>query len=365
MKYILVLIQFALSHYVSAQSFEARVKHTIDSFYLAHPNSVGIMVHVESKERDRTFSYAIGYSEKNLKTPLHANQPALTASNTKTYLAASILKLVEQNKLDLEQPIEKIIKTSTNSLLLNAGYQTNVILIKHLLSHTSGISDYVDDDYFKFIDQNKKYRWTRDEQIKLAMTKGKPLGMPGDTFQYADVNYLLVSEVLENTTKLSYDKAIAKLLDFKKHGLNSTWFYTIQKKPAKSKALVHQYNSKLNWDSYDLDPSWDLYGGGGIATTTNELACFLKLLFEGKIIRDTSLITKMIAPVYSKTNYCLGIRNLNINDYKAYYHGGWWGTDAMYFPQLETSIVIYVLERTEKAISSDICKQVLNIISKN
>lgn len=364
-KYILVLIQFVFSHYVLAQSFEESIKHTVDSFYLAHPNSVGIMIHIESKDKNRTYSYAVGYSDKNLKTSLYANQPALTASNTKTYLAASILKLVEQNKLDLEQPIEKIIHTNTNTLLQNAGYKTNIILIKHLLSHTSGISDYVDDDYFKFIDQNKKYRWTRDEQIKRATTIGKPLAMPGDTFHYADVNYLLATEIIENTTHQPYFKAIAKLLEFKKYKLNGTWFVSMQQSPKQSKHLVHQYYSKFEWDSYDLDPSWDLFGGGGIATNTKDLSRFFKLLFENKIIKDTTLLTKMCSPIYSKTNYCLGIRKIELNGTTAYYHGGWWGTDAMYLPELKTAITIFILERSEKAISSEISKQIIKLIETN
>jgi len=356
------LFSFLLSETLIAQSYERSIQNIIDSFYNAHPKSVGIMINIESTSKKKSWTYAVGYSDKNLKTPLNAYQPALTASNTKTFVAAAILKLVEQHKLDIEQPIDNLINNNTNNLLSNAGYLTKQINIRHLLSHTSGIADYVNDDYFDFVDKNKKYQWTRDEQIKLATTIGKPLAMPGDTFKYADINYLLATEIIENTSKQPYFTAISELLEFNKNKIHATWFVSIQKVPKKSKPLVHQYSDKFKWDSYDLNPSWDLYGGGGIATTTQDISKFFKLLFEGKIIQDTNLLSKMCSPVYSKSNYCLGIRKIVMNGQPAYYHGGWWGTDAMYFPNLKTSLAIYILERSEKNISSEICKQVLKII---
>ncbi len=336
----------------------------IDSMYQAHPKSVGIMINVESPSKNTSWTYAVGYSDKDLKKTIAPYQPALTASNTKTYVAATILKLVEQQKLDIEQSIDSIINKKTNKLLVNAGYKTNEIKIVHLLSHTSGIVDYVNDDYFDFVKKHKKHQWTRNEQIKLATTIGKPSTMPGDTFNYADINYLLATEIIENITKKPYYEAIEDVLEFNKNGLFSTWFVSKQKAPKQSKPLVHQYYEKFDWDSYDLNPSWDLYGGGGIATTTKDLSTFFQLLFEGKIIQDTNLLSKMCSPVFSKTNYGLGIRKVVLNNYTGYYHGGWWGTDAIYFPELKTAVTIYILERSEKDISSEICTQVLKIITR-
>jgi D-alanyl-D-alanine carboxypeptidase len=363
--FYLSLIALSLSTCAAAQSLELQLKNLVDSFYNAHPKSVGIMINVESESKKISFNYAVGYSDKNLNTPIDSYQPALTASNTKTYVAASILRLVEQKKLTLEQPIAGLIHSKTNQLLINAGYKTNEIKIQHLLSHTSGIADYVDDDYFKFVDKNKKHRWTRDEQIKLATTIGKPLAAPSDTFKYADVNYLLATEIIEHITKKPFYKSIVDLLEFKKNHLLTTWFVSLQKPPKMSKPLVHQYYEKFSWNSYDLDPSWDLYGGGGIVTNTKDLSRFFKLLFEEKIIKDTTLLTKMCSPIYSKTNYCLGIRKIALNGTTAYYHGGWWGTDAMYFPELKTSIAIFILERSEKEISSEISKQIIKLIENN
>lgn len=347
----------------TAQTCESEIQSMVDSFYRIHPNSVGIIVGVESPGKNISYSYAAGYSNKELKAVLQPQQPALIASITKTYVAATILKLVEQNKITLEQPIEGLIKKKTNKLLVKAGYKTHEIKISHILSHTSGIADFADTNYHHFVDKHKQYQWTRNEQINWALTKHKPLALPGDTFSYADVNYLLLSEIIEIQTKKPYYNAVTELLEFEKHGLNSTWFVTLQSKPKQSDIMVHQYYHKYPWDSYDLNPSWDLYGGGGMASSTKDLTTFFQLLFEGVIIKDTTLLSKMCTPVSTKTNYGLGIRRLVLNGHVGYYHGGWWGTDAIYFPELKTAIAIFVLERSEKDISSEICKQVLRIIN--
>jgi D-alanyl-D-alanine carboxypeptidase len=358
----ILLIQFLSAQVLIAQSQEKKIQNIIDSFYQAHPKSVGIMIDVESISKGISWTYAVGYADKKTETPINSFQPALIASVTKTYVAATILKLVEQNKLNIEQTIDSVINKNTNNLLLKAGYKTNEIKISHLLSHTSGIADFSNDEYFKYIDKHKKHKWTRDEQIKLAASVVKPAAMAGDTFKYADINYLLASEIIENKTNQPYYLAIEKLLEFKKHNLLTTWFITKQKAPKNCKPLVHQYYNKFDWDSYDLDPSWDLYGGGGIATTTKDLSKFFQLLFEGKIILDTNLLSKMCSPIYSKTNYCLGIRKIIINGHTGYYHGGWWGTDAIYFPELKTTITIFILERSEKDKLRLMVESVLKIV---
>lgn len=361
--FLLVALGLMLKENVTAQSYDKSIQNLVDSFFASHPSAVGIMVDVQSPDKKISFSYAAGYSDKHLKTPISPDQPALIASVTKPFVSATILRLVEQNKITLEQSIDRLIKTKTNKLLVQAGYKTQDIKLRHILSHTSGINDFANDEYHSFVNTHKKYRWTRDEQIELAMKNGKPLSMPGDTFKYADVNYLLASEIIEGITKKTYYRAVTELLDFKTRNLSSTWFVSLQKAPKQTKPVVHQYYNKYPWDSYELDPSWDLYGGGGMASSTRDLTTFFQSLFEGKIVKDTDLLSKMCTPVSSKTNYGLGIRRVVLDGQVGYYHGGWWGTDAIYFPELKTAISIFVLERSEKDISSEICKEILRIIN--
>lgn len=362
-----ILLAFALAIYtnaIQAQSLEDRLQHTIDSFYQAIPDATGIMIHIESPDKNISWSYAVGYSDKNTKQKVSADQPALLASNTKTYVAAAILKLVEMKKLSINDPIEDLISARSKELLQKDDYDLQAIKVKNLMSHTSGINDYTEGDYFDFVNTHRKYHWMRDEQIKRTVDITAPLGAPGDTFKYADVNYLLLTEIIEKLTGKPFYEAIRELVNYKKLGLKDTWFVDLEKKPKKTETLVHQYWSKYPWDSYDLDPSWDLYGGGGMASTTEDLAVFFQNLGAGKIIKDKDLLKEMETPVLpiEKSNYCLGMRKISIAGLTNYYHGGFWGTNVSYFPDLNSTVCIFILQRDERDKGGVICKEIVNIL---
>ena len=65
----------------------------IDSIYKANPQSIGIIVHIESPKNGISWSGSAGYSNKDTKSKLLPDQPALIASNIKTYVSAAILRL--------------------------------------------------------------------------------------------------------------------------------------------------------------------------------------------------------------------------------------------------------------------------------
>jgi len=349
-----------------AKDHSRQYRHIVDTTLAAHPGAVGIMACVIFKDGG-TWSYAAGVADKTTKTPLKADQPVTTASNTKTYIAAAIFRLQEQGKLNVTDAIGKHLAAPTRNKLAVAGYDVTAIKLRHLLSHTSGIDDYVTEDYFNFIDKNRQHRWTRDEQIDLAMKAGKRLGAPGDTFRYADVNYLLLAEIIENTTHKPFYTAVRELLRYKEAGLNHTWFAELEPTPRNTPPLIHQYWNKYPWDTYDLHPSWDLFGGGGILATPQDMTRFYKHLFEGHIIHNEQLLADMctMPPCKTHTNYALGVRILKISGLTAYYHGGFWGTDVIYFPELKTAMTIVILEHSERDISADICQAIVQEIKKD
>ena len=349
-KYIITFgILFSLiSNICNAQEIENKFQQILNTTYRVNQDAIGIMIHVESPNKNISWTSAVGYSNKKRKEKINKDQPLLIASNTKTYVSATILKLVENGHIKLDQPIKRLLHKKTKKLLNKESYKLNKITIKHLLSHTSGITDYVNNDYFKFVDENLNYKWTRDEQIGLAMQIANPT-QAGKAFAYGDINYLLLSEIIESITGKPFYISIRELLDFKEHQLNTTWFIDLEDKPLHSLPLAHQYADIYNWDSYNLNPSWDLYGGGGLASTTKDLALFFQLLFEGKLIKDANILSQIysyVIPKEQSKNYCLGLYKFpSFFENKAYYHGGWWGTDVIYLPELNTTISgVYIIK---------------------
>ena len=341
---------------------ETRFETLIDSIYKTNPGAKGLLVHIEAPDKNISWSGAVGYSDYKTKTPLQKEQPGLIASSIKTYVSASILRLVEDGFISIDDPIENLVSSKSKELLLTDGYNLKAIKIKHLLSHTSGIEDYVSKNnvgqYFDFITANKKYRWTRDEQIKITVERGDPLGKAGEIFNYADANFLLATEIIERITKKPFYAAMRGLLKYDTLGLKNTWQYTLEEIPANTKALTHQYYGKYQWDSYDIDPSFDLYGGGGIACTSKDLALFSYHFFNNHIVKNEAvkdLIFTEITTKDGKTNdYYLGLSKSTINGFNAYGHGGFWATTVQYIPKLNTSIAVFVLEKDHKKLRKDI-----------
>ena len=365
----LILVGFLfISNWTYAQSIETILQTVIDSIYTANPNSIGIMVHLESPEKGISWSGASGYSDKNTKIILEADQPALIASNIKTYVSATILRLVEVNNLSIHQPIKSLLTERTRRLFERGGYNLDSIMVKHLLSHTSGINNYANQNYIDFIDNNKTYRWTRDEQLELTIKIGAPFAKPGALFNYADANYLLLTEIIENIYKKPFYTAMREILEYEALGFNDTWIPTLEEIPNGTKPLVHQYWGKYNWDSYEIDISVDLYGGGGIASTTKDLASFAYKLFNNEIINDTTVFNLIFTEIPTKdsepSNYYFGLSLYEYQGLLAYGHGGFWGTRVLYFPELKTSIAVCVLERDMKSLIQDIIDQSIGILTE-
>ncbi|MCS3531366.1 serine hydrolase [Chryseobacterium sp. JUb7] len=362
--YGLLLFLFA-SLFLTAQNMEGKIKKLVDSVYHANPEAVGFNVFVESPDQNIHFGYATGYSDRTSKTKLLTGQPVLIASTTKPYVSATILRLVEKGKIDISQPIKKWLSTKTNTTLANAGYDINDITIKHLLSHTSGIRDYVDEGYFKFIGENKKYEWTRDEQISRAASLGKPLSKAGEAFKYADINYILLTEIIENVSHEPFYTAIRKFLKFKELKINNTRFAKLEAVPVKSLPQAHQYWDEFGWDTLELDPSWDLYGGGGIVSTEQDIALFFQYLFNGKIIKNKAILKMMTqdVPPNLEINYCLGIRKIKYSGILGYNHGGGLGTDLIYIPALNASIAVASSEATHRPKAVEISKEIVRLLN--
>ena len=358
----LVLISFSTSFF--GQAREARFQRIIDSTYQANSESNGIMVHVESPNNGVSWSGAAGYADKSNQESIEPDQPALIASCTKTYVSASILRLVEEKKVCIDQPIKDLISKKTRLLFESDGYVLDSITIAHLLSHTSGIEDYVGQDFMDFLFSDPMHRWTRDEQLEFAIRVGDPLAKPGKKYKYADTNYLLLTEVIEKLTGRTFYESMRVLLRYESLDINNTWFHTLEDEPGGVKELVHQYWGDLN--SFQVDASSDLYGGGGIACTTRDLAIFSYGLFNSEIIKDTAVFNLIYTKIHTsdsiQSNYCLGLMVEQYGALNAYGHLGFWGTCFFYIPELKTSIAVYILEKEKRKLYRDIIDQIIQII---
>lgn len=312
----------------------------------------GAVIHIDAPRINLSIGTALGYSDKSERRKLLPQQPVRFASNTKTFVAAAILRLWEDGDLELDAPITSYIGKDSTRILEQGGYRPQEMTIQQLLTHTSGLFDYAESAPFdEAVLKNPQRRWSRHSQLLGAMKWGKPIGKPGDVFNYSDTGYILAGEIIEQVTQKPLPSAVRDLLDFKGLGITKTWWETLEPAPINSLDRVHQYWNKR--DSYSWDPSFDLYGGGGLVGPAEELSRFMTALFENKVFRNRKTLDVMLkgtgissdgisyTTITSKRKgYGMGIRLQTINNMKSYLHSGAWGTISAYFPAIDATITV-------------------------
>ncbi len=315
----------------------------------------GVSMTVFAPKLDIYWTGASGYDSKEKTQKLSAEQPFRIASVTKTFVAAAILRLQEDQKLRLGDSISPYLSEEHIQLLKSDGYDPDMISIKHCLQHRSGLFDYASGGtaYIDSIIKNPTKKWTRTQQLEFAMASGDPLGIPGKVYGYSDTGYILLGEIIEKVTGQSLPRAIRELLKFDALGLKSTYMEGLEAKPAGLQSPVHRYIG--DYDATTLDNSIDLYGGGGLVSTTKDLAVFFDALFNGKVYKYPETLNIMLEDPGALPNgaesedYRMGLSQDGVLGISGYIHFGFWGTVWIHMPKPNYTIVVNFTNEPEGA----------------
>lgn len=298
----------------------------------------GILFSVQSGEGNIDWSGSAGVSDRASGQKLNQDQTFRIASVTKTFVAASILRLWEEGKLSLDQPISEYLSPE-HAQILSHDYDLEKISILQVLRHNAGFFDHTHAPvFFEKVLQPGGHEWTRTEQLQLCVEAGQPTGAPGESFSYSDTGYIILGEIIENILGKPLGLAIPEMLDFENLGLEDTAFEGLN--PQVDQARIHQYFQ--GQDTYSLHPSMDYFGGGGLLSTTKDLSRFFLALFHGKVFKNPGTLELMLQPVaYASTpmmDYRIGIYRIEINGLEAFAHAGFWGTQVVYLPSLDLAM---------------------------
>jgi D-alanyl-D-alanine carboxypeptidase len=351
----------------------------LDEVVAADETIPGVIMHVEAPRLGISWGGAAGVIDFESGRPLTAANPVRIASNTKTYTAAAILRLMEQGKLDLDDSMVDYLPADLVDIVAADGYRPQEITIRHLITHTSGLFDYGDyEGYGEAVMSDLTHRWTREEQLQKAMEWGEPYGDPGEVYRYSDTGYILLGEIIEQVTGKTMAAAFRELLKYDENGLRNTWLESAEPVPTGTAERAHQYFADA--DTHDGDPSFDLYGGGGNAATMKDLALFLRALFVGGIYDDPATLDTMLTtiegaaagPAYHGSemvpgSYKMGLVSVDRYGPTGWAHGGFWGTGVIHFPGLDITVATSVnqqMARPDPPIADRALKLLINAASE-
>lgn len=247
-------------------------------------------------------------------TPVTEDTLFTLGSISKPLTSLAIMKLVEQKDIELDQAID----TYLPSFHYHAKGFESKITIRHLLTHTSGISSY---DGLKIAE----LKWKGKNAINDAVQKLNNVELnhePGDVHQYSAANYLLLGRIIEHVTNQSFsefmndeiysgldmDRTVSTFKNASELGYQpgfQSWFG----KPIKSENL--------------FDDSGAPYGY--ISSTANDMTKYIRFLLEGGGLLSDHYFDMYTSPQVHRTEdmyYGLGWRISTEEKNSYFFHGG-------------------------------------------
>ena len=297
-----------------------------------------------------SFGLAVGYSDRDAKTPMKPDDRMLAGSVGKTFAAATALQLVKEGKIGLDDRIEKYLgKEPWFDKLPNA----RMVTVRQLMNHTSGLVRYeFKDEFTKYLTEHPMKVWTPEERLAYLFGE-KPPFEPGKGWDYSDTNYIVLGMIIERVTgKKFYSEANRRLI--KPLKLSDT----IPQEGPTMKGVVQGYagpnnpfggkDAMMENGKFVINPQLE-WTGGGYASTSHDLARWAKMMYEGKAY-DASLLPQVLdgvsAPMLGKeTKYGLGVIIRQTPAGRSYGHSGFFPgylTDMMYFPDERIAIAVQV-----------------------
>ncbi|HJR74353.1 MAG TPA: serine hydrolase domain-containing protein [Luteimonas sp.] len=262
---------------------------------------------------------------------LVGNEGFRIASITKTFVAATVLKLWEDGRIDLEAPITRWLPASWTQRLAGDGYRPEKMTVRHLLSHTSGLADHAQAKQFiATIKADPATEWSRARDIARLVEWTDPMGTPGEKFAYSDTGYLLLGAIVEEITGQDLPDAVRAQLGLDRLGLKDTYWERYE--PARGRVRAHQMFE--GDDTYAWNPSLDLFGGGGLVASTADIAAFFDALLQGRVFSKPATLQRMLSAegLPAGSPYRLGLFDYDLKDAHGIGHSGFWGTLAMRDP---------------------------------
>ncbi len=246
---------------------------------------------------------AFGFAHRGLEAPNELDTQFAIASGAKGFTALAMVSLIESGDISLTTRARSVLGDDLPLI-------DDAVTIEHLLAHTSGIGDYLDEEdetlgATDYVLDTPVHRLETTEGF-LAEIDGYPMKFsPGARFSYSNGGYVVLAVILERAGGRAYHDLVAeRILDPAQ--LSDTAFLRSDE-PTGRMALGYLESSGLRTNVLHLPVRGN--GDGGIYTTAGDMHRFWQALFNGRIVSE-EWVTRMTSPVstvpYEHARYGLG-----------------------------------------------------------
>jgi D-alanyl-D-alanine carboxypeptidase len=298
LRIVWLLILLCLGTTVHAQiDVEDELRAFVEGIVPANGSAVSARITIG----DDTWAAAAGLVDIKDDEPASPDSRFRIASMSKTFVAVTVLQLVEEGVLDLDDTVIDWLDEDLVEDLANADEAT----LLQLLTMTAGIPEYLNDDFFEAILEDPTYKWTASEVLRYAYYYDAYFD-PGDGFEYINTNYILLQLVIEAATEQPLHEVVReRILDPLE--LADTYTQIQETLPGD---FVHGYediegDSALE-DVTEYNDGAGL-GDGALISTTADLTRFYQALFiDGELLSEES-VEMMIDVANEEYEYGIGL----------------------------------------------------------
>jgi CubicO group peptidase (beta-lactamase class C family)/Tol biopolymer transport system component/poly(3-hydroxybutyrate) depolymerase len=214
-----------------------------------------------------------GHANVELGVPVAPETVFQLQSISKTFTAAAILMLVEEGKIGLDDNITKHLD--------NLPEAWSDVTVRQLLSHTSGIKDFINEPTV-----NLRLDATPDEIVKSLADK--PLNFPpGEKFKYSNTGYQLLGMIIHKITRKAWGEFLCERI-FEPLGMKNTRVINVAE-IIPNRATGYRFVSGTLQNGGFVAPSILAYPGGGVRSTALDLAKWDAALCSEKLLKKSTL----------------------------------------------------------------------------
>jgi CubicO group peptidase (beta-lactamase class C family) len=303
---VLIIICALYFNDIQAQSLESKIDKILSNQFKSNETGVSALV---AKDGKVLYRKAFGKANLELNVNMTSENIFEVGSITKQFTSVSILMLLEEGTLSLEDEITKFIPD----------YPTNgkKITIHHLLTHTSGIKSYTSMPSFEKI--------IAIDETPLAFIdffKNEPMDFdPGEKYSYNNSAYFILGYIIEKASGISYPEFIKERI-FDKIDMKSS-YYGSRRKLIKNRASGYGKTDQfVNAQYLSLTLP---YAAGSIMSTVDDMLKWQTAIGTNVFVKKETInkvFTNYTLNNGDKINYGYGWSLNEINDVATIEHGG-------------------------------------------
>lgn len=298
------------------------------TYYSANGMFNGIVLAAENGKV--VYKEAFGFSDFENKIPLDSSCVMSIGSVTKSFTAVAIMMLKEDGLLSYEDKLVDYFPVFLD--------YAQEITIRHLLTHTSGLVDYIND-----LDLLDKVPELTDEIGLDSLVNQSDLKFEtGKKYSYCNSGYFLLGLIIGKVTNKTYREFLEENI-FKPLGMNHT--YVLDNS---IKNIPNRTNSyKFFWQKSDDDLRLKANGNGNIYSTVDDLFLFDQALYGDKLVNQSTLQEAYdTTGVYTGRGYVYGFGwriPTDLSGHVVYHNGGIAGFCSHFWRDLKNKNTLIVL----------------------